>query len=330
MLVAGLWLGGLIVAELDVIGFGSLCVDFIFKVKGYPRRGSTNLSSASLVCCGGIIGNFLVGCSRLGLKCGVIGVVGADHYGGMIIDCLTNAGIDTSMLVIDSSGSTAKVVCIVDDRGERTFIVDPGVQASVTLPNGVESYVSKCRVFHTDCLDVGLAVKLLSHARSNGVTTSVDLGTLAEHMIHGINEKWVYEVLRHCDIAFISEANAKKVFRGLKPIEVLDKILKCGVKTAVLTLGRRGCIVVDGGEVCRVRAFKVEVVDTTGAGDAFEAGFLYSIIKGLRPIDAAIVGNAVAALKCKKLGGQLGLPSIKEVVEFLDSKGLSGIASLIA
>ena len=317
-------------AELDVIGFGSLCVDFIFKVKSYPRRGSTNLCSVSLVCCGGIIGNFLVGCSRLGLKCGVIGVVGADYYGGMIIDCLTRAGVDISMLVIDSSGPTAKVVCIVDGRGERTFIVDPGVQANVSLPNGVENYVSKCKVFHTDCLNVDAAIRLLSIAKSNGVTTSVDLGALAEHMLHKVEERWVYNVLRHCDIAFISEANAKKVFPGLRPLEVLDRILKCGVKTAVLTLGRKGCIVVDSGEVCRVKAFKVEVVDTTGAGDAFEAGFLYSIIRGLRPIDAAIVGNAVAALKCRKLGGQLGLPNIEEVVEFLDSKGLSGIASLIA
>ena len=317
-------------AGLDVIGFGSLCVDFTFKVRSYPRKGSTNLSVVSFVGCGGIIGNFLVGCSRLGLKCGVIGVVGGDYYGGMIIDCLTRSGIDISMLVVDSSGSTAKVMCIVDNRGERTFIVDPGVQANINLPDEVEDYVSNCRVFHTDCLSVDHALRLLRAAKSSGVMASVDIGALAEHMLHRVEEKWVYDVLKSCDIAFISEVNARRIFPGFKPIEVLDKMLQCGVKIAVLTLGKRGCMVVNGGKLSKVKAFSVNVVDTTGAGDAFEAGFLYSIIKGIGPADAAVIGNAVAALKCTKLGAQAGLPTIREVVEFLDQRGFSNLASLLA
>jgi len=273
---------------------------------------------------------FLVGCSRLGLKCGVIGVVGGDHYGGMVIDCLTRSGVDISMLVINSGGSTAKVMCIVDDKGERTFIVDPGVQANIELPDEIESYVSNCKVFHTDCLSIGHALRLLKAAKSSGVMTSVDVGALAEHMLHRVEEEWVYDVLKSCDIAFISEANARRVFPGLKPIEVLDKMLQCGVKIAVLTSGKRGCMVVNGGRLSKVKAFSVDVVDTTGAGDAFEAGFLYSIIKGISPADAAVIGNAVAALKCTKLGAQTGLPTIREVVEFLDQRGFSDIVSLLA
>jgi len=316
--------------SLDVIGFGSLCVDFTFKVRSYPRKGSTNLSTVSFVGCGGIIGNFLVGCSRLGLKCGVIGVVGGDHYGGMIIDCLTRSNIDISMLVVNSSGSTAKVICIVDDRGEGTFIVDPGVQASIDLPDGAENYVSNCRVFHIDCLSVDHALRLLKAAGSSSVTTSADVGALAEHMLHRVESRWIHDVLKSCDIAFISEANARKIFPGSKPIDVLDKMMRYGVKIAVLTLGKRGCMVVNGGKLSKFKAFRVDVVDTTGAGDAFEAGFLYSIIKGISPSDAAIVGSAVAALKCTKLGAQTGLPTIREVVEFLEQRGYDDIASLLA
>jgi ribokinase len=263
---------------MDVIGFGSLCIDFVFKVDKYPKRGSSNLSRTSIVDCGGTIGNFLVGCSRLGLKCGVMGIVGADHYGQMIVERLTSSGIDTSMLIIDEKRSTAKVVCIVDGRGERTFIVDPGAQAHVELPEGAQEYVTKCRAFHTDCLNVNQASFLLREAKRRGIMTSADVGFLAEHALRGIEGGWIDNIVKWCDLVFVSKANAKKLFPGLSPLNVLDKVIRQGAGLAVVTLGKKGCVVADGSKFFRVRAF--EVVDTTGAGDAFEAGFIFSFLKG--------------------------------------------------
>ncbi|MCX8142304.1 MAG: carbohydrate kinase family protein [Candidatus Nezhaarchaeota archaeon] len=314
---------------LDVVGFGSLCIDFTFLVEKLPRKGFSSLAIASSIGCGGIIGNFLVGCSRLGLKCGVIGIIGEDSCGRMLLDCLTKAGIDTSMLIIDTSGPTAKVICMVDKSGERTFIVDPGVQARARVLTGVEDYVSRCRAFHTDCLEVNLAIKLLKAARSNGAITSIDVSALVEHALHGVNERWICDVLRSCDVAFIAEANAKKLFPGLRPIEVLNSMLQHGVKIAVLTLGERGCIVAEGDKLMRVKAFEVDVVDTTGAGDSFEAGFISSLLRGFSSKDAAIVGCAVAALKCTKLGAQAGLPTLKDLINFLAERGFERIASLL-
>lgn len=314
---------------LDIVGFGSLCVDFVFKVDRYPKRGSTNLSAATMIGCGGIIGNFLVACSKLGLRCGVLGVVGMDHYGKMIIDCLLKHGIDTSMLVIDPEGPTAKVVCIVDRRGERTFIVDPGVQAHVKLPEKAREYVVKCKVFHTDCLHVGIAHTLLGEAKRSNVITSVDIGALAEHTLQKNEGAWIQEVLRLCDVAFISEANARRMFPGLDNIGVLEGLLKYGVKVAVMTLGRMGCVIASNEALTEVRAFKVNVVDTTGAGDAFEAGFIYAMLKGLDLRSAAILGSAVAAIKCTKLGAQAGLPTLDEVKRFLAERGYGPLASSI-
>lgn len=312
---------------IDVVGFGSLCIDFVFKVDRYPRKGLTNFSTASLVGFGGIIGNFLVCCSKLGLRCGVIGIIGGDRYGKTIIKCLTKLGIDTSMLLVDPKGSTAKVACIVDRKGERTFIVDPGVQAQVRLPDRVFEYVTKCKAFHTDCLDVKQACVLLRKAKHNNVTTSADIGALAEHVLQRIEKTWVYEVLNSCDVAFISKDHAWRIFPGLSNAEILGKMLDCGVRVAVMTLGRRGCIVANGGKIIRVKAFKVNVVDTTGAGDAFEAGFIYSMLKGLEAEEAAIFGSAVAALKCTKLGAQAGLPTLDQVKAFLNERGYRSITS---
>jgi len=315
---------------MDVVGFGSLCVDFIFKVDEYPKRGSSNLSRASAIDCGGTIGNFLVGCSRLGLRCGVIGVVGGDHYGRMIVERLASSGIDTSMLTVDEKGPTAKVVCVVDRRGERTFIVDPGVQAHVGLPEGAREYATKCRAFHTDCLDVNHASFLLREAKLHGVMTSADIGLLAEHTLRGIGESWVSDVVKWCDVVFVSEVNAKKLFPRLGSLNALDRILGQGADVAVMTLGKRGCIIADGNKVVRVRAFEVEVVDTTGAGDAFEAGFIFSLLRGLEAKDAALFGCAVAAIKCTKLGAQAGLPTLDEVRAFLRERGYGSLASSLS
>ncbi|MEM4576550.1 MAG: carbohydrate kinase family protein [Candidatus Nezhaarchaeales archaeon] len=313
--------------SIDVVGFGSLCIDFVFKVDRCPRKGLTNLSTASLVGFGGIIGNFLVCCSKLGLRCGVIGVIGGDRYGKTVIRCLTKAGIDTSMLLVDPKGSTAKVVCIVDRKGERTFIVDPGVQAQVKLPDVAFKYVTKCKAFHTDCLDLKQACILLRKAKQNNVTTSVDVGALAEHILQRIEKAWVYEVLNLCDVAFISKDHALRMFPGLSDVEVVGKMLECGVKVAVMTLGRKGCIIASDDKIVKVKAFKVDVVDTTGAGDAFEAGFIYSMLKGLEVEEAAIFGSAVAAIKCTRLGAQAGLPTLDQVKTFLNDRGYRSITS---
>jgi len=315
---------------MDVVGFGSLCVDFVFKVDKYPKKGASNLSRASFIDYGGTVGNFLVGCSRLGLRCGVIGVVGGDCYGRMIVEHLKSSGIDTSMLIIDERGPTSRVVCIVDGVGERTFIVDPGVQACVEPREGAREYVAKCKAFHTDCLDVDHASFLLREAKRHGVMTSADLGFLAEHVLRGVRESWVKDVVKWCDVVFVSEANAKRLFPGLSPLNVLDRVLEQGADLAVVTLGRRGCVVADGSKVVRVRAFEVEVVDTTGAGDAFEAGFVFSLLKGLEAREAALLGCAVAAIKCTKLGAQAGLPTLDEVRAFLRERGYGYLASSLS
>ncbi len=314
---------------MDVVGFGSLCIDFVFKIGKYPKKGSSNLSMASIIDCGGTMGNFLVGCSRLGLRCGVIGIVGGDRYGQMIVERLRASSVDTSMLVVDERGPTAKVVCIVDRRGERTFIVDPGVQKNVVLPEGAKEYVIKCRAFHTDCLSVRHAASLLEEARRHGVMTSADVGFLAEHAIQLVEEGWVCDVVKWCDLVFVSEANAKRLFPSLSLSDVLSKILEQGVKVVVATLGRRGCVVADGSKVVRVRAFEVDVVDTTGAGDAFEAGFIFSLLRGLEPREAALFGCAVAAIKCTRLGAQAGLPTLDEVRAFLKERGYGSLVSTI-
>jgi len=315
---------------MDVVGFGSLCVDFVFKVDKHLKKGSSNLSKASTIGCGGTIGNFLVGCSRLGLKCGVIGIVGRDHYGRMIVDCLASSGIDTSMLMVDEKGPTAKVVCIVNQRGERTFIVDPGVQARVALPEGAREYATSCRAFHTDCLSVSHASLLLRGAKRRGVMTSADVGSLAEHALQGVEEGWVYDVIKWCNVVFVSEVNMRRLFPGLGLVDVLNKLLGQGVEIAVVTLGKRGCVVADGGRVVRVKAFEVEVVDTTGAGDAFEAGFVFSLLRGLEAKEAALLGCAVAAIKCTRLGAQAGLPTLDEVRAFLRERGYGSLASSIS
>ena len=174
-------------------------------------------------------------------------------------------------------------------------------------------YVSKARVLHLASVKLEVLDSAARACESVGVSLSLDLS--GEIASLGFNE--LYERLRKCRFLFLNSREFKAL-TGLNPS--LDLVERFARKTESLTsvkLGEKGVIVSDGRETFRVPAFKVEVVDTTGAGDAYAAGFTYAFLSGFSLEECGRIGNAVAALKIRREGAREGLPTLGELEEFL-------------
>jgi len=125
------------------------------------------------------------------------------------------------------------------------------------------------------------------------------------------------------DIVFPSLEDAQTILGKERPEEIAERILGLGCRLVVLKMGAEGCIVADKKETLKMPAFPVKVVDTTGAGDAFDAGFLAAVLEGKRPREAAVFANAVAALKCQGKGAIVPQPRRSEVERFLKESAAS-------
>ncbi len=134
--------------------------------------------------------------------------------------------------------------------------------------------------------------------------------------VGGVGER-IPELLRYVDYPIYSQECARR-YGGTGSVEGdLRRLAELGGKAPMVTLGAEGCIWLEGGEVCRLPAFKVEVVDTTGCGDVFHGAFTFGLARGWEVARNARFASATAALKCRALGVRTGIPSYAEVAAFL-------------
>jgi ribokinase len=159
-----------------------------------------------------------------------------------------------------------------------------------------------------DSLEPEAAAYAAGIARENGIPVVIDAGTLREG---------VEGLLPLCDYIIASEVFADQISDNGSIEEALHIIHSYGSEASVITLGEGGCMAFTDGGLINVDGFKVNTVDTTGAGDVFHGAFLFAVLQGWELYRMCVFSNAVAALKCGKLGGRLGIPGIAETLEYL-------------
>lgn len=298
---------------LDAIGFGGLNVDKLFKVNKIATAEEESFVTDFKEACGGSAANTIVGLARLGCKVGFIGKMTEDREGKMLIDDFRKEGVDTSGITIAKYGRSGTVMGFVDEKGERALYVDPGVNDTIEFNEIEKEYAFKTDFLHLTSF-VGeksfQTQKKLVEILPAKIKLSLDPGEL------------------YARKAAALEPMIKKTFvlmPNRKELELLtgtphyrkgaEDILKKGVKTVAVKLGSEGCYVTDGRETHLVEAFKVKVVDTTGAGDAFCAGFLYGLISGKSVYECGRIGNFVASRCIMKMGARPGLPHIEDLTK---------------
>ena len=302
---------------LTVLVVGELNPDLVLSgYRAFPVPGKevlvddflSTLGSASAICA--------VGLARLGARVAFLGKVGTDLWGRACTDALEEEGVDVSRVIRDPSLKTGVTVSITD-RQDRALLTYPGsiiaLRGSDVSTQAFEgfSHVHISSYF----LQRGLRPDVRSvfaRARRAGLTTSLDPG-------FDPAETWnrdLLQTLEEVDLFFPNEIELGAITGEADPFLALQS-LQNGRTLTVAKLGAAGCAALDGGRLVRRAAYSVPSVETTGAGDSFNAGFLYGWLER-RPLDECLrMAAACGALSTRRPGGTPGQPTLDEVQELI-------------
>lgn len=298
--------------EFDVVGFGLNSVDLLIVVAEHPKPNSKQRIQRFSRQPGGQAATAMVTCARLGWRARYIGRFGDDEHGRLGRTSLIEEGVDVSEATIAAGASNQFAVILVDARsGDRTIMWDrhPGLaMTSADVPAGA---VTSGRVLFADCHETEASARAARLARAGGIPTVIDV----ERVRPGIGE-----LLEQIDI-IIAAREFPTALTG-QPIGEAIATLAREFRAAIVcvTLGEEGSLTRCQGREIRTPAFRVPVIDTTGAGDVFRGGFIAGwLLHETAPDleDILIYANAVAALKCRALGARQGIPGPDDVVALL-------------
>jgi ribokinase len=300
-------------SKFDVIGFGALNVDKLFKVNRIAGAEEESFITDFAESCGGSAANAMVGLARLGCKVGFIGKVANDREGKILLEEFRKEGVDTNGVTVAKQRRSGTVMGFVDQRGERALYIDSGVNDRVELNEKIKTYASRTRFLHLTSF-VGeksfQTQKKIVGMLPENVRVSFDPGALYA-------EKGLAALESIVEKASVLMPNARELesLTGVADYERgAEAMLRKGVKVVAVKLGSKGCYVTDGEQSQHVEAFKVDVVDTTGAGDAFCAGFLYGLIRDKSLEQCGRIGNFVASRCIERMGARPGLPTLKDLI----------------
>ncbi|MFT5088886.1 MAG: sulfofructose kinase [Candidatus Latescibacterota bacterium] len=292
----------------DVLGIGLCTVDMLFVVAHRPDFDVSTRASQYLRQGGGPAATAMVALARLGAQAAFIGKVGDDDDGNFIRAELEQEGVDTAHFTVITGAQTRVALVLVEEAsGERGFVSRPESCGELVPTELDRDIVCSAKIVHLDDADAA-SKQAARWAREAGRTVVFD-GT------------WLHEDLDNflplVDVAIVSEPFVRRFLADLSPEQVVKKLASYGIALAVYTRGVDGCIAYWQGQIHRFPAFSVEVVDTTGAGDAFHGAFIYGLLREWPPERIIPFASATAALNCRALGGRSALPTLAEVEAFL-------------
>jgi sulfofructose kinase len=308
-----LWPGPRPDAACDVVGIGEISADHVCVVDAFPATGAEIALDDYAFLPGGQVASAVRGCARLGLRASLVGSVGDDPSGEATLAPLARDGVDVSGVARIAGARTRLAVVLVERAsGERTVLGyrDPRLRLEPARLDA--GRIRRARVLHLDVRDPEAALWAARVARRAGIPVVLD----AQAVWPGAGE-----LLELVDFPIVSRRFAEEWGETGAVRDGLRALARCGshCRLAVVTLGELGAIAGAGERGFESPAYAVEVRDTTGAGDAFRAGFIWGLLQGL-PAEAVVgAANAVAGLNCEALGAQGGLPSRARLEDFLRS-----------
>lgn len=280
---------------------------------------------------GGDTSNCIVAAARLGAGAGYISRLGDDEFGLSFLDLWRQEGVDASRVIIEPHAFTAVYFIALDRDGRHSFTYyRAGSAASRLSPADLDAgYLSAARVLHTSGITQAIsgsaretAVEAMRLARAREVIVSYDANVRPRLMpLDGLRAT-IIDAFGRADIVFLSVEDAEHLYGPLPADAVVDRVLARGPKVAVLRQGAAGCLVAasDGRRVA-VPGWPVEAVDATGAGDAFNAGFLVQWLGGADLEQAGRFANAVGALTTRGIGAVAPIPRRAQVEAFIEGRG---------
>ncbi len=331
-------LRGINILSVEIVTMGEILIDFVPLKKGLSIKENHGF----LIMPGGAPANVAVGVSKLGCKSAFFGKLGKDPFGNLLIDTLMDNGVETKAIVQTDEAKTTLAFVTLDETGDRdfTFYRDPGADMLYEWNEVDQDLYSTAKIFHHGSISLinepvrTTTLKMAEKARDEGILVSYD-PNLRPPLWPNEEEakKWLIKGLKTANIVKLSEEELEFI-TGIKDIKLgMQNIMEYGVNMLFVTMGAEGSYFYNGNSIGLVPGFKVEVQDTTGAGDAFVAGILSQIVKGGRNSISQILNlnekelknivrfsNAFGALTTTGKGAISSLPKLKEVENILEEQ----------
>lgn len=298
--------------QMDIIAVGCVAMDYYLFLDTLPWQDEKVRARSANFLPGGTMGNFACATARLGAKTGFIGIVGDDLWGNFLIKDFKESGVDTSYVIKRSGQNTPLTILILDEEGKRTNILPPF--PSLQCDDIDQEYISKPKILHTHLFDFKV-FKYCAEARKNNAILSVDMEL---HRVKQIPSDELKRIISLSDLLFLNQETLAWIapFRDVEA--AAHSLRKEGPKAVVITLGEKGSFAVTSSESIRVAPFHVKAVDATGAGDAFAGAFCFGWLQGWPIRKTMEFASAAAALTVTRVGARSGLPTLKEVLSFLE------------
>ncbi|KNF09272.1 ribokinase RbsK [Gottschalkia purinilytica] len=302
-----------------ILGLGTAAIDTILKCDNIPKEDGTSLIREEKVLPGGSCANVLVTLSRLNVDTSLLVKIGDDQYGKVLLEDLSNNRISTDNIVTNKGGTTLRTFIAVGEKGKKMIFSNVGDSLMNLKEEEVnEDMLDDVDVFYTDMFPVKPAIKLGKICREKGIKVVVNLQSTPDRMeALGVTLEEIEEMMSLSDIICgygdgMLELAGQKDYES-SAITVFEKYRpKLGV---IVTCGDKGAIWRNSKETISCPSFKVNAIDTTGAGDAFLGGVIYSMLIKKAPVkDSLVFANACAAIKCTQLGPRIHV-TLNEVKE---------------
>lgn len=300
---------------MDVASVGHLNFDIYLKTSELPELDES-VEALDLYTGGGGSGaNFAVAAARLGVRVKFIGAVGGDPLGELSLRELRQEGVDVTHVKRIPTLKSGVVVVLVHPDGGKRMVSYRGANLGLSPADLTPEKFAPVRHIHIATGRLELITRGKEIARELGASTSIAGGAaLAKKGLEVAKA-----AAAGADVFFLNYAEARALqLQGLDAVEKLYRELAVG--ELVVTLGSRGAVVHDGGRLLHLDAFRVNAVDTTGAGDVFAAGYIAMRLRGLGLYERLLFANAAAAIKVTRAGARSS-PRFEEVVAFLEGYG---------
>jgi len=305
----------------DILVAGEINVDLILTGERVrPDFGHERLVRDATLALGSSSVIFACGAARLGLRVAFRGVAGADALGDFMLAGMAEKGVDVSH-VERVRGRKTGITVSLSEPGDRAMLTYPGTIADLAAEGVPDSLLAQARHLHVSSafLQEGLLpglAGLLRRAKAQGCSTSLDTGWDPAERWNG----YLHEALEQVDVFLPNEEEAPRIAAAATPEEALE-VLARRTPVVALKLGSRGAIAAAGSERAACGPFRVTPVDTTGAGDSFDSGFIYGYLKRWSLDHALRLACACGALSTRAAGGTGSQATLAEALALVDGAG---------
>jgi sugar/nucleoside kinase (ribokinase family) len=295
--------------QVDLVGVGLNATDTLITLPTYPERGSKVEYTTRTVLPGGQAATTVVACQTWGLSTRYVGKLGEDDAARLHLSAFTSAGVDARIVTVPGAHSLQNLIMV--DEGERTVLCQRD-ERMVLQPEELErAWITSARALHIDGRDTAAATLAASWARQAGIPVIADLDELYPGVETLIDLIDYLIVSRDFPCRLMADPDLESALRRMQS--------RFGCRLTAATLGEEGVLAWDGRRLLHRPAYRVPVVDSTGAGDIFHAGFIYGLLQDWPLARRLDFSCAAAAVNCMHAGARGGIGPVETVEELMAS-----------